>query len=365
MLKTQRNDVMEWKRWSRIAFAQGSLRAPSRDHDSAVICPSAPSRGPRRAGVTLAAPDLLNASHPAVTAKRADARASELGRRAPAHVRRDHGRLADLLSTHADLEDASSDGLVTVLSGDRESNAAQISLTPLGRAARDRRPMTVSILDDYFDTVHTLPCFAKLAPFDVTIWNDHVEDVDVLAERLQRQRRPDPDPRANEDQAPLLGAPRQAPAHQPAQRLSPHRYRRLHAKGRDCFVQPARGHAVLCRRGVDLGAGARRDAADSGTGRSAQARRVANRRGRDLARKDARHLRLRADRQSRGRLRESVRHERVRVGARGGARAGARRWIWRRLEQRGVLRRMRRHLPAHAAGRGDAWHRDGGGSRRG
>ena len=82
-------------------------------------------------------------------------------------------------------EDASSDGLVTVLSGDRESNAAQISLTPLGRAARDRRPMTVSILDDYFDTVHTLPCFAKLAPFDVTIWNDHVEDVDVLAERLR------------------------------------------------------------------------------------------------------------------------------------------------------------------------------------
>jgi D-3-phosphoglycerate dehydrogenase len=39
-------------------------------------------------------------------------------------------------------------------------------------------------LDDYFDTLHTLPCFAKLAPFDVTIWNDHVEDVAVLAERL-------------------------------------------------------------------------------------------------------------------------------------------------------------------------------------
>ena len=49
----------------------------------------------------------------------------------------------------------------------------------------DRDPITVSILDDYFDTLHTLPCFAKLAPFDVTIWNDHVEDVDVLAERLK------------------------------------------------------------------------------------------------------------------------------------------------------------------------------------
>jgi D-3-phosphoglycerate dehydrogenase len=49
----------------------------------------------------------------------------------------------------------------------------------------DRHPITVSILDDYFDTLHTLPCFAKLAPFDVTIWNDHVEGVDVLAERLK------------------------------------------------------------------------------------------------------------------------------------------------------------------------------------
>jgi D-3-phosphoglycerate dehydrogenase / 2-oxoglutarate reductase len=82
-------------------------------------------------------------------------------------------------------EDASSDGLVTLLAGDGEANAARVCLTPLGRAARDRRPITVSLLDDYFDTLHTLPCFAKLAPFDVTIWNDHVEDVNVLGERLK------------------------------------------------------------------------------------------------------------------------------------------------------------------------------------
>ena len=49
---------------------------------------------------------------------------------------------------------------------------------------RNPRPIAVSVLDDYFDTLHTLPCFAKLAPFDVTIWTDHTEDVDVLAERL-------------------------------------------------------------------------------------------------------------------------------------------------------------------------------------
>ena len=82
-------------------------------------------------------------------------------------------------------EDANSGGLVTLLAGEGESNAARVSLTPLGRATRDRRPITVSILDDYFDTLHTLPCFAKLAPFDVTIWNDHVDDVEVLAERLK------------------------------------------------------------------------------------------------------------------------------------------------------------------------------------
>jgi D-3-phosphoglycerate dehydrogenase / 2-oxoglutarate reductase len=42
----------------------------------------------------------------------------------------------------------------------------------------------VSILDDYFDTLRTLPSFGKLKGHDVKIWNDHVQDVDVLAERL-------------------------------------------------------------------------------------------------------------------------------------------------------------------------------------
>jgi D-3-phosphoglycerate dehydrogenase len=46
------------------------------------------------------------------------------------------------------------------------------------------RLVRVAILDDYFDTVHTLPSFARLAPFDVTIFDDHVQDVDRLAERL-------------------------------------------------------------------------------------------------------------------------------------------------------------------------------------
>jgi D-3-phosphoglycerate dehydrogenase len=45
--------------------------------------------------------------------------------------------------------------------------------------------MKISILDDYFDTLRTLACFAKLAGHQVTVWNDHVQDTDALAERLR------------------------------------------------------------------------------------------------------------------------------------------------------------------------------------
>jgi len=45
--------------------------------------------------------------------------------------------------------------------------------------------MKVAILDDWFDTLRSLPCFEKLAGHEVTIWNDHGQDVDVLAERLR------------------------------------------------------------------------------------------------------------------------------------------------------------------------------------
>jgi D-3-phosphoglycerate dehydrogenase len=45
--------------------------------------------------------------------------------------------------------------------------------------------MKISILDDYHDTRRTLQCFPKLAGHDVTIWNDHVQDTDALAQRLR------------------------------------------------------------------------------------------------------------------------------------------------------------------------------------
>lgn len=44
--------------------------------------------------------------------------------------------------------------------------------------------MKVHILDDWFDTLRGLPCFAKLDGHDVTVWTDHVEDIDLLATRL-------------------------------------------------------------------------------------------------------------------------------------------------------------------------------------
>ena len=44
--------------------------------------------------------------------------------------------------------------------------------------------MNITILDDYFDTLRTLPCFSKLDGHAVTIWKDHVQDDGALAERL-------------------------------------------------------------------------------------------------------------------------------------------------------------------------------------
>ena len=45
--------------------------------------------------------------------------------------------------------------------------------------------MKVHLLDEWFDTLKTVPSFAKLAGHAVTIWTDHTEDEDLLAERLK------------------------------------------------------------------------------------------------------------------------------------------------------------------------------------
>lgn len=45
--------------------------------------------------------------------------------------------------------------------------------------------MKVHILDDWFDTLRSLPCFSKLDGHEVTVWTDHLENTAELADRLQ------------------------------------------------------------------------------------------------------------------------------------------------------------------------------------
>ncbi|MFU8882594.1 MAG: D-2-hydroxyacid dehydrogenase family protein [Rhodobacterales bacterium] len=44
--------------------------------------------------------------------------------------------------------------------------------------------MQVHILDDWFDTLRSLPSFGRMAGHAVTVWTDHVDDIDTLAARL-------------------------------------------------------------------------------------------------------------------------------------------------------------------------------------
>ncbi|CAF4227936.1 unnamed protein product, partial [Rotaria socialis] len=43
----------------------------------------------------------------------------------------------------------------------------------------------ITILDDYFDTIRTLQCYSKLNNHNVTIWNDHVQEIEALVDRLK------------------------------------------------------------------------------------------------------------------------------------------------------------------------------------
>jgi D-3-phosphoglycerate dehydrogenase len=91
--------------------------------------------------------------------------------------------------------------------------------------------MRVAILDDYFDTLRTLPCFEKLSDHQVTIFTDHVQETGLLAERLQdfdalvliRER--------TRIQTDLLERLPTLALDQPAQRLSAYRCRCLHSTG--------------------------------------------------------------------------------------------------------------------------------------
>jgi D-3-phosphoglycerate dehydrogenase len=65
-----------------------------------------------------------------------------------------------------------------------EATQTRAMLDPNGMWAEEG-DLKVSILDDYFDTLRTLRCFERLAGHAVTVWNDKVDDDDVLVERLR------------------------------------------------------------------------------------------------------------------------------------------------------------------------------------
>ena len=179
--------------------------------------------------------------------------------------------------------------------------------------------MKVSILDDYFDTLRTLDCFRKLAGHDVTIWNDHVQDVDELAERLRdtealvliRER--------TQIRTPLL-------ERLPKLKLISQR-----------SVFPHIDIDTCTRLGIVVSSSQHADTPSYATAEFTWGLILAAMRaipqqmaalkagkwqigvGHTLARQDARHLRLWPDRRRCRRLRQGVRHERAGVGARAGA----------------------------------------------
>ena len=46
------------------------------------------------------------------------------------------------------------------------------------------KPLNINILDDWFDTLRTLPCFEMLSGHNVTVWTDHEPDHTKLAARV-------------------------------------------------------------------------------------------------------------------------------------------------------------------------------------
>src|ERR1700682_1459266 len=70
----------------------------------------------------------------------------------------------------------------------RKGTKSRLSFIMEGPRLKDAQAppaMKISILDDYHDTLRTLACFKMLSGHEIEIWNDHVQDVDALAERLR------------------------------------------------------------------------------------------------------------------------------------------------------------------------------------
>src|SRR5438045_1404302 len=71
------------------------------------------------------------------------------------------------------------------IGADRHQKPNRMYVLQLDRGGAKVDRVKVTILDDYSDALRTLSCFSLLDGHDVTVWTDHVDDVDVLADRLR------------------------------------------------------------------------------------------------------------------------------------------------------------------------------------
>ncbi len=64
--------------------------------------------------------------------------------------------------------------------------------------------MRISLFNHSHDTQHGLACFKKLIGHGVTVWNDDVQEVEILANRLNHTEALVPIRERTKTQAPLL-----------------------------------------------------------------------------------------------------------------------------------------------------------------
>jgi len=177
-------------------------------------------------------------------------------------------------------------------------------------------PVRISILDDYFDTLRTLACFRKLDAHEVTVWNDHTQDLDTLAIRLKdtevlvliRERTQIREPLLERLDALRLISQRSVYPHIDIDACT--------RRGVIVSSDEHAGHTVLRGGRTDVGFDHRCDAADSPADVRVTERKVADRGGQQLAREDVGNLRIRTDWCDGGSLWESLRDECPRVGTR-------------------------------------------------
>ena len=221
--------------------------------------------------------------------------------------------------------------------------------------------MKIAILDDYFDTLRTLPCFQKLKGHEVTVWNDHVQDTDALAARLKdteclvliRER--------TTIQAALLD---RLPRLKLISQRSVYPHIDIEACTRLGMVVSSSQHigtpsyAAAELTWALILAAARQLPQQMAALKAGKWQIGVGMTLREKTLGIFGYGRIGAT----GGLWQGVRHERHGLGARGIARSGARGRIRDGAQQGGIFRDLRCHLAAYAVGAGDAPHRQSRGS---